>query len=83
MVDLDGHAYRQLPTAFLYQSTYLENCTCHGNPWDPRAIARHKAYADAAAAAASARALRSSARSQGRSNKRSRWVESHIETERR
>jgi Protein of unknown function (DUF2865) len=81
MVDLDGHAYRQLPTAFLYQSTYLENCTCHGNPWDPEAIARHIAYADAAA---SARASRSSARSEGRSNKRSRWVESHIEeTERR
>jgi uncharacterized protein DUF2865 len=42
MVDLDGHAYRQLPTAFLYQSTYLENCTCHGNPWDPEAIARDR-----------------------------------------
>ena len=81
MVDLDGRAYHQLPTAFLYQSTYLENCTCHGNPWDQEAIARHKAYADAAAAA---RASRSSARSEGRSSKRSRWVESHIEeTERR
>jgi len=81
MVDLDGHPYRQLPTAFLYQSTYLENCTCHGNPWDQAAIARHKGYADAAAAA---RASRSPARSEGRANKRSRWVESHIEeTERR
>src|SRR5262249_43203254 len=84
MVDLDGRAYRQLPTAFLYQTRYLENCTCHGNPWDQEVIARHKTYAEAAAAAAAAGASRSSARSEGRSSKRSGWVESHIEeTERR
>src|SRR5215510_1294408 len=45
MVDLDGRAYRQLSTAFLHQSTYVENCTCHGNPWDQEALARHQAYA--------------------------------------
>jgi hypothetical protein len=45
MVDLDGHRYRDLPTAFRYVTHYVANCTCNGNPWDPEAIARHKAYA--------------------------------------
>jgi hypothetical protein len=45
MVDLDGKAYKDLPTAFRYQSVYVPDCTCNGNPWDPEALARHEAYA--------------------------------------
>jgi hypothetical protein len=47
MVDLDGRHYRSLPSAFLHQSQYVADCTCHGNPWDEAAIARHRAYAEA------------------------------------
>ena len=87
MVDLDGRAYQQLSTAFLYQNSYVENCTCQGNPWDPAAIARHTAYAEEAAqlaAEARARSTKPSQRSEGRPSRRSRLVESHIDdTERR
>lgn len=27
---------------------YVPDCTCRGNPWDAEAIARHRAYAEAA-----------------------------------
>jgi Protein of unknown function (DUF2865) len=47
MVDLEGKPYRDLPTAFRYQSTYVADCTCHGNAWDAEALARHEAYAHA------------------------------------
>jgi uncharacterized protein DUF2865 len=47
MVDLQGKPYRDLPTAFRYQSTYVTNCTCQGNAWDAEALARHQAYAHA------------------------------------
>jgi Protein of unknown function (DUF2865) len=87
MVDLDGRHYRQLPNAFQYQSSFVENCTCHGNPWDGQAIARHQAYADEAAqlaAAAAERKPKASQRSDARGQQRRRWVESHIgDTERR
>jgi hypothetical protein len=48
MIDLDGRPYRSLPSAFLYQTQFVANCTCRGNPWDQTALARHQAYADAA-----------------------------------
>jgi hypothetical protein len=48
MVDLKARPYRSLPTAFLHRSQYIENCTCHGNPWDEASLARHRAYAEAA-----------------------------------
>jgi hypothetical protein len=48
MVDLKGRPYRKLPTAFLYRSKYVANCTCRGNPWEQDALARHRAYAEAA-----------------------------------
>src|SRR5262245_63446676 len=67
MVDLDGRAYRQLSTAFLHQSTYVENCTCHGNPWDQEATARHQAYA--AQAAQKATATKEAAVARGRKQK--------------
>lgn len=48
MVDLDGRPYRSLPTAFLHRTQYVADCTCRGNPWDEAAVARHRAYAEAA-----------------------------------
>src|SRR5262245_30361455 len=82
MVDLDGHAYRQLPTAFLHQSTYVENCTCRGNPWDPEALARHQAYAaerTQQTVGGSGRKLKSSQRGEARSSPSERWVQNHAE----
>jgi hypothetical protein len=46
MVDLQGHPYRTLPTALLYQTKYVADCTCQGNPWDEAALARHRTYAE-------------------------------------
>lgn len=48
MVDLEGRPYRELPTAFLHRTAYVTNCTCRGNPWGEEALARHRAYAEAA-----------------------------------
>jgi uncharacterized protein DUF2865 len=48
MVDLDGHPYRSLSTAFLHRTRYVADCTCRGNPWDEASLARHRAYAEAA-----------------------------------
>ena len=48
MVDLDGRPYRNLPNAFLHRTKHVADCTCQGNPWDGEAVARHKAYAEAA-----------------------------------
>lgn len=81
MVDLDGRAYAQLPTAFLHQSTYVENCTCHGNPWDQEALARHQGYAAQAAqpsATAAERKLKPPPRREGRRSPE-RWVQYGME----
>jgi Protein of unknown function (DUF2865) len=86
MVDLEGRAYRQLPTAFLHRSTHVENCTCQGNPWDQAAIARHKSYAEKSpqqTAAEAERKAKPSTRSEGRAGKAERWVQSQAEGERR
>jgi hypothetical protein len=48
MVDLQGRPYRTLPTALLYQTKYVADCTCRGNPWDEAALARHRTYAEEA-----------------------------------
>lgn len=48
MVDLQGHPYRDLPTAFQHLTRYDASCTCRGNPWDEEALARHRAYAQEA-----------------------------------
>jgi hypothetical protein len=50
MKDLHGQPYDRLDNAFRYQREYVANCTCHGNPWDAEALARHRAYAEAAKA---------------------------------
>jgi len=49
MTDLKGNPYRDLPQAFRYQTAYVPDCTCRGNPWDAEALARHQAYARAPA----------------------------------
>jgi hypothetical protein len=48
MKDLEGRPYDKLGNAFRYQREYVANCTCRGNPWDEEALARHRAYAEAA-----------------------------------
>ena len=50
MTDLDGRAYERLENAFRYQREYVADCSCRGNPWDEVALARHRAYAEAAQA---------------------------------
>ncbi|HJZ29549.1 MAG TPA: DUF2865 domain-containing protein [Hyphomicrobiaceae bacterium] len=80
MVDLKGHPYRELPTAFLNQQTYTANCTCHGNPWDAEAVARHQAYAAAARRQAEEQTGKPSANSAERTQRARRWAESHSET---
>jgi Protein of unknown function (DUF2865) len=44
MVDLKGEAYSKLATADRFNVSYVPNCTCRGNPWDPEATARHQSY---------------------------------------
>ena len=46
MRDLDGHPYRSLPTALVYRTQYVADCTCRGNPWDEATHARHRGYAE-------------------------------------
>jgi Protein of unknown function (DUF2865) len=85
MVDLDGRAYRQLAAAFLHQSAYVENCTCHGNPWDQEALTRHKSYAAQAtqqSATAAERKLKPPPRREGRRSPE-RWVQNMDDAERR
>ena len=48
MADLKGIPYTQLKNALRYRTEYVPDCTCRGNPWDAEAIARHRAYAEAA-----------------------------------
>jgi hypothetical protein len=80
MVDLEGRPYRELPTAFLHQSTYVQNCTCHGNPWDPEATARHAAYAaEAAQQLTDAPARKGKFGAEGRASRASRWVQRDID----
>ena len=49
MRDLEGQPYRSLPTALVYRTQYVADCTCHGNPWDEATRARHRGYAEDAA----------------------------------
>lgn len=45
MVDLSGRAYSNLPNAFRYRQTRVENCKCRPDPWAQSELARHKSYA--------------------------------------
>lgn len=44
MADLKGEPYTKLPEAFRFRTSYVPDCTCRGNPWDPETAARHAAY---------------------------------------
>jgi len=48
MKDDSGRYYRDLKTAFVYRSAYLESCKCRAHPWEAAAQARHAGYAQAA-----------------------------------
>jgi hypothetical protein len=45
MRDENGRYYRDLKTAFIYRSSYLESCKCRAHPWEAEAQARHAGYA--------------------------------------
>jgi len=51
MRDENGRYYRDLKTAFLYRTSYLESCKCRAHPWEAAAQARHAGYARAAKSA--------------------------------
>src|SRR5262245_8354980 len=48
MKDDSGRYYRDLKTAFVYRSAYLESCKCRAHPWEAAAQARHAGYAQTA-----------------------------------
>ena len=50
MTDLDGRAYEKLENAYRHHREFVADCSCRGNPWDEEALARHRAYAEAAQA---------------------------------
>ena len=45
MVDLKGVPYTKLRTAFLFRTSYEENCRCNAQPWEQASIDRHRIYA--------------------------------------
>jgi len=45
MRDENGRYYRDLKTAFVYRTSYLESCKCRAHPWEAEARARHAGYA--------------------------------------
>lgn len=50
MRDENGRYYRDLKTAFVYRTSYLETCKCRAHPWEAAARARHAGYAQASKA---------------------------------
>ena len=47
MRDENRSYYRDLKTAFVYRTSYLESCKCRAHPWEAEAQARHAGYAQA------------------------------------
>jgi hypothetical protein len=45
MEDLKGQAYKKLPTAFLFRTTYDAQCKCRPHPWEEAARTQHRLYA--------------------------------------
>ena len=43
-VDLEGRAYTQLASAFLYRRKRVEACACRPAPWSEAELARHRQY---------------------------------------
>ncbi len=54
MVDMAGHTYASLPTAFLYRKSLVNGCACKPAPWSQEAKAVHEGYAAQAAQAGGA-----------------------------
>jgi hypothetical protein len=50
MVDMDGRAYRDLPTAYKFRTDYDAACGCRAQPWETAALDQHRAWALAQAA---------------------------------
>jgi hypothetical protein len=48
MRDENGRYYRDLRTAFVYRTSYVESCKCRAHPWEAAAQDRHAGYARAA-----------------------------------
>ena len=44
-VDLAGHLYKNLSTAFLYRKKLVDGCACKPMPWSATEIDRHRQYA--------------------------------------
>ena len=84
MTDLDGRPYERLENAFRYQREYVADCSCRGNPWDEEALARHRAYAEAAqaekeksvAAAEKPRSEQQASRRERAAGRSQRWARS-------
>lgn len=45
MVDMSGHRYDELPSAFVYRKTLIDGCSCRPMPWSATERARHNRYA--------------------------------------
>jgi Protein of unknown function (DUF2865) len=45
MVDLEGRAYRDLPTAYKFRTDYDAVCGCRAQPWETAALDQHRAWA--------------------------------------
>lgn len=50
MVDVHGHPYADLQTAFKFRTSYDPSCKCRAHPWEQEAQDRHRGYAALAAA---------------------------------
>jgi hypothetical protein len=53
MVDLTGRAYINLPTAFKYRQTLVDDCRCRPQPWSAAEQSRHRNYAQPGAVTSS------------------------------
>ncbi len=47
MIDLQGRAYTDLPTAFRYRKKLVDGCQCRPEPWSASERERHRRYAQA------------------------------------
>jgi hypothetical protein len=58
MRDLKGNPYLSLPTAMLYRTQYIADCTCRDDPANPAAPQQHNANADESAEPSATRKAR-------------------------
>jgi hypothetical protein len=76
LVDLNGGSYANLKNAFRYRTEYISDCTCKANPWEEEALARHRAYAEAAKASKEKPDTKTTVRA-SKAEPRSRWARTH------